>query len=74
VAPVSRYGDVVAFDSTASWSGASFATPLVAGMVAAHMTRLNEKSDARAAARDLLARFATPMTDQADGAQILALR
>jgi Subtilase family len=74
VAPVSRYGDVVAFDSTASWSGTSFATPLVAGMVAAHMTRLTEKSDARAAARDLLARFATPIADQADGAQILALR
>ncbi|HEY2285449.1 MAG TPA: S8/S53 family peptidase [Streptosporangiaceae bacterium] len=69
-----RYGDLVAFDGIASWSGTSFAAPRVAGMVAAHMTRTGEASDARAAARDLLARYATAINDAADQRELLALR
>ncbi len=69
-----QYGDVVGFDGVASWSGTSFATPLVAGMVAAHMTKIGETSDARAAARDLLDRCATTMADEADQEKLLTLR
>ncbi len=69
-----HYGDVVAFDGVASWNGTSFATPLVAGRVAAHMTRIGETSDARAAARDLLDRCAMTIPDQADQIELLALR
>lgn len=69
-----HYGDVVAFDGVASWNGTSFATPLVAGMVAAHMTRIGETADARAAAHDLLERCATTIPDEADQVELLALR
>ncbi len=69
-----HYGDVVGFDGVASWSGTSFATPLVAGMVAAHMTKIGETSDARAAARDLLDRCATTIVDEADQEKLLTLR
>jgi hypothetical protein len=69
-----HYGDIVAFDGMASWNGTSFATPLVAGKVAAHMTRIGETSDARAAAHDLLDRYATRISDEADQMEFLALR
>ncbi|MGW7169123.1 S8/S53 family peptidase [Streptomyces sp. NPDC054884] len=46
--------DQVMFEGLASWSGTSFATPVAAGLVAAHMTA-NQLTDPRAAARQLLA-------------------
>ncbi|MFJ5259982.1 S8/S53 family peptidase [Streptomyces sp. NPDC088387] len=45
--------DQVMFEGLAQWSGTSFATPVVAAMVAAHMTAEGER-DPREAARQLL--------------------
>ncbi|MFQ6146996.1 S8/S53 family peptidase [Streptomyces seoulensis] len=49
----SAKADQVMFEGYAQWSGTSFATPVAAGMVAAHMTAHKER-DARAARRELL--------------------
>ncbi|MEU5089325.1 S8/S53 family peptidase [Streptomyces sp. NPDC021356] len=46
--------DQVMFEGYAHWSGTSFAAPVAAGMVAAHMTAHGER-DPRAACRHLLA-------------------
>ncbi|MFJ2509721.1 S8/S53 family peptidase [Streptomyces griseoviridis] len=63
--------DQVMFDGLAQWSGTSFATPVVAGLVASHMTAEKE-TDPREAARQLLARN----TEFAEvrGAHVPALR
>ena len=74
VTPATHKGDVVTFDGLAQWSGTSFATPLVAGMVAAHMTRIGETSDARRAAADLLDRYAGTIRDEADQEVLRVLR
>ncbi|PPS87048.1 S8/S53 family peptidase [Streptomyces sp. MH60] len=46
--------DQVMFEGHAQWSGTSFATPVVAGLVASHMTA-HQETDPRAASRRLLA-------------------
>jgi subtilisin family serine protease len=66
-----RRGDVVAFDGRARWSGTSFATPLVAGMIAVHMT-VTGSSDARQAARDLIETRALSFPD-VDGEMVRGL-
>ncbi|MFV0132501.1 S8/S53 family peptidase [Streptomyces sp. HMX87] len=46
--------DQVMFEGNARWSGTSFATPVVAGMIAAHMTA-HKETDPRTARTQLLA-------------------
>jgi subtilisin family serine protease len=74
VTPTIHKGDEVNFGGRAQWSGTSFATPIVAGMVAAHMTHTGEMSDARRAAMDLLDRHATSICDEADQEALRVLR
>ncbi|MFF7790365.1 S8 family serine peptidase [Streptomyces sp. NPDC007991] len=63
--------DQVMFEGYAQWSGTSFATPVTAGLVAAHMTA-HKETDPRAARRQLLA-GGTGVAD-VRGAQVPALR
>ncbi|MGV9249970.1 S8/S53 family peptidase [Streptomyces sp. NPDC003697] len=63
--------DQVMFEGFAQWSGTSFAAPVAAGMVAAHMTA-HKESDARAARSRLLA--ATTEYAEVRGAHVPALR
>jgi len=70
VLPMRRFGDVVAFDGRAAWSGTSFSTPIVAGLIAEHMTRTS--MSAPEAARDLL-RTAPVIKDETDGEEIRVL-
>ncbi|MEV7083820.1 S8/S53 family peptidase [Streptomyces sp. NPDC093516] len=63
--------DQVMFEGYAQWSGTSFATPVTAGMIAAHMTAHGE-TDPRAARRRLLATEAAGA--EVRGAYVPALR
>ena len=63
--------DQVMFEGFAHWSGTSFATPLVAGMIAAHMTAQQE-SDPRVARYKMLA--ANSGYAEVRGAHVPALR
>ncbi|WP_037679269.1 S8/S53 family peptidase [Streptomyces griseus] len=63
--------DQVMFEGLAHWSGTSFATPVVAGLVAAHMTA-HQQTDPRAARRQLLADNAE--FAEVRGAHVAALR
>ncbi|GIH25039.1 hypothetical protein Aph01nite_33490 [Acrocarpospora phusangensis] len=59
VAPISKGEKLDLPDALAQWSGTSFATPIVTGLIAAYMTRTGKKS--REAAKDLLqGRLAIP--------------
>ncbi|MEU5040005.1 S8/S53 family peptidase [Streptomyces griseorubiginosus] len=63
--------DQVMFEGYAHWSGTSFATPVVAGLVAAHMTA-NKETDPRAARSQLLA--GNTQFAEVRGAHVPALR
>ncbi|MFJ8778498.1 S8/S53 family peptidase [Streptomyces sp. NPDC102476] len=63
--------DQVMFEGYAHWSGTSFATPVVAGLVAAHMTA-NKETDPRAARQQLLA--TNTQFAEVRGAHVPALR
>ncbi|MFC8855655.1 S8/S53 family peptidase [Streptomyces sp. NPDC057144] len=62
--------DQVMFEGHAQWSGTSFATPVVAGLVASHMTA-HKETDPRTAGRQLLA--ATTEYAEVRGAHVPAL-
>lgn len=63
--------DQVMFEGLAHWSGTSFATPVAAGMVAAHMTA-HKEDDPRAARRRLIE--ANTEYAEVRGAHVPALR
>lgn len=63
--------DQVMFEGYAQWSGTSFATPVAAALVAAHMTAHKER-DPRAALRELLG--STTEYAEVRGAHVPALR
>ncbi|MFF7375078.1 S8/S53 family peptidase [Streptomyces massasporeus] len=63
--------DQVMFEGYAQWSGTSFATPVTAGLVAAHMTA-HKETDPRAARRQLLS--ANAEFAEVRGAHVPALR
>ncbi|MFF9275565.1 S8/S53 family peptidase [Streptomyces griseosporeus] len=63
--------DQVMFEGFAQWSGTSFATPVAAGLIAAHMSA-HKETDPRAARRQLLA--ATTDSAEVRGARVPALR
>ncbi|MEU1935501.1 S8/S53 family peptidase [Streptomyces coeruleorubidus] len=63
--------DQVMFEGYAQWSGTSFATPVTAGLVAAHMTA-HKETDPRAARRRLIA--ADTGFAEVRGAHVPALR
>jgi Subtilase family len=59
------------FQGMARWSGTSFSAPLVAGMLAAYMTEIGERHDARTAGHDLIAKRVQEVTD-VDGERLRA--
>lgn len=59
-------GSPAQFDGMASWSGTSFATPIVAARIARHMTENPQLGGPRAATRDLLHNHLKTITDQGD--------
>lgn len=63
------FGAHAVFRGWARWSGTSFATPIVAGMVAVHMQRTGER-DARRAFADLFKREAQQIVEDAPGAPL----
>jgi subtilisin family serine protease len=63
------FGAHAVFRGWARWSGTSFATPLVAGMVAVHMQRTGERN-ARLAFADLCKREAQLIVEEGPGAPL----
>lgn len=69
--PQSPLGDVRVFDGLAEWSGTSFATPLVVGLVAARMTA-SGTDDARTAYEGLVAGAKLTQDKRAGSIRVLA--
>jgi Subtilase family len=65
VEPRYRFGNVVTFEGVTQWSGTSFATPIVAGLVAARMTS-GDRLSAPEAALSLLRESIEEIKDAAD--------